>query len=441
MSERRRRPVDEKCPARENRGAFKKASQGVGVMNVTRRTIALGGLAAAAGATVPLRAGRTQTAPTLKIGCLTDMSGPYKDLAGPGAVAAAHQALEEFGVAGKGFTAEVLVADHLNKPDVGTTVAREWFDRDGVDVIVEVANSGVALAVANVARDKNKVYLNSGAATSDLTGSACNANTIHWVYDTYMLARSTGGAMVKAGGDSWFFVTADYAFGKALQRDTTAFVTSAGGKVVGSVAYAFPGTADFSSYLIQAQSSGAKVLGIANAGADTINTIKQAKEFGIKMRLAGLLMFITDVHSLGLDTAQGIVLTDSFYWDMNDRARAFSDRFTARVKGIRPTMVQAGVYSSILHYLKAATAMGIAQAKLDGAATVAQLKAMPTDDDCFGKGSIRVDGRCIHPSYLWEVKTPAESKGPWDYCKPVASTPAEEAFRPLDKGGCSLVRA
>ena len=274
--------------------------------------------------------------------------GTVQGLAGPGAVAAVQQAMKEFGVSGKGFNVEVVVADHLNKPDVGTTVARQWFDRDGVDMIVEVANSGVALAVANVAKEKNKVYLNTGAATSDLTAAACNANTIHWVYDTYMLAQSTGGAMVKAGGDSWFFITADYAFGKALQRDTTEFVTSAGGKVLGSVAYPFPGTSDFSSYLIQAQSSGAKVLGIANAGADTINTIKQAKEFGIKMRLAGLLMFLTDVHSLGLEVAQGIVLTDSFYWDMNPRARAFSDRFTANVKGVRPTMVQAGVYSSTI---------------------------------------------------------------------------------------------
>ncbi|HEX3574280.1 MAG TPA: ABC transporter substrate-binding protein [Rhodopila sp.] len=408
-------------------------------MNVTRRTVTLGGLAASAAA-APLRAGRAQAKPALKIGCLTDMSGPYKDLAGPGAVAATRQAIAEFGVAAKGFTVEVLTADHLNKPDVGTTIARQWFDRDGVDVIVEVANSGVALAVAGVAREKNKVYLNSGAATSDLTGKSCNANTIHWVYDTFMLARSTGGAMVKAGGDSWYFITADYAFGHALQRDTGDFVTGAGGKVLGSVAYPFPGTSDFSSYLIQAQASGAKVLGIANAGADTINTIKQAKEFGIKMRLAGLLMFLTDVHSLGLDVAQGIALTDSFYWDMNDRTRAFADRFTAKVPGVRPTMVQAGVYSSSLHYLKTAAAMGVAEAKQDGAATVARMKAMPTDDDCFGKGSIRADGRCIHPSYLWEVKKPSESKGPWDYYKLLETTPADEAFRSLDKGGCPLVK-
>jgi len=407
-------------------------------MNLTRRSVTLGGLASAA-ATVPLGAGRAEAQPTIKVGCLTDMSGPYKDLAGPGAVAAAHQAVQEFGA--KGFAVEVLFADHLNKPDVGATVAREWFDRDGVDVIVEVANSGVALAVAGVAQEKNKVYLNSGAATSDLTGKACNANTIHWVYDTYMLAQSTGAAMAKAGGDSWYFITADYAFGKALQRDTTDFVTGAGGKVLGSVTYPFPGTSDFSSYLLGAQSSGAKVLGIANAGTDTINTIKQAKEFGIKMQLAGLLLFISDVHSLGLEWAQGIALTDSFYWDMNDRTRGFSDRFTANMKGVRPTMVHAGVYSSTLHYLKTVTAMGAAQAKLDGAATVGKMKAMPTDDDCFGPGRIRVDGRKIHPSYLWEVKKPSESKGPWDYYKPVASTPADKAFRPLDKGGCSLVKA
>jgi branched-chain amino acid transport system substrate-binding protein len=406
-------------------------------MSLSRRTM----LAATAAGALPLARARAQGKPSLKIGCLTDMSGPYKDLAGPGAVAAVNQALQEFGVSGKDFTVEVLVADHLNKPDVGTTVARQWYDRDGVDLIVEVANSGVALAVANVAKDKNKAYINTGAATSDLTAAACNANTIHWVYDTYMLAQSTGAAMVKSGGSSWFFITADYAFGKALQRDTTAFVEGAGGKVLGSVAYPFPGTTDFSSYLIQAQASGAKVLGLANAGTDTINTIKQAKEFGIKMQLAGLLLFLTDVHSLGLDVAQGIVLTDSFYWDMNPRARGFSDRYSAVVKNVRPTMVQAGVYSSITHYLKAVTAMGVPQSKADGAATIAQLKKMPTDDDCFGPGSIRIDGRKLHPSYLWEVKKPSESKGPWDYYKPVASTPADQAFRPLDKGGCSLVKA
>jgi branched-chain amino acid transport system substrate-binding protein len=405
-------------------------------MSLTRRT-----LLATAAAPALFTGAKAQTAPTLKIGCLTDMSGPYKDLAGPGAVAALNLALEEYGVSGKGMKVEVLSADHLNKPDVGATVAREWLDRDGVDLIVEVANSGVALAVAGVAKEKNKVYLCSGAATSDLTGSACNANTIHWAYDTYMLSKSTGGAMVKTGGDSWYFITADYAFGKALQRDTTDFVTGAGGKVLGGVTYPFPGTTDFSSYLIQAQASGAKVLGLANAGTDTINSIKQAKEFGIKMRLAGLLLFLTDVHSLGLETAQGIALTDSYYWDMNDRARAFANRYSPKMGGSRPTMVHAGVYSSTLHYLKTASAMGVDKIKLDGAATVAEMKKIPTEDDCFGPGSIRADGRKLHPAYLWEVKKPSESKGPWDYYKPLATTPADQAFRPIEKGACPLVKA
>ncbi len=307
-------------------------------------------LSAGAGLTaMPLLAAgspaRAQAA-TVKIGCLTDLSGPYKDLAGPVAISCVRQALEDFGVAAKGLHVEIVSADHQNKPDVGASVARQWFDRDGVDMIVEVANSAVALAVAGVAKEKNKVYLNCGAATSDLTGTQCNANTIHWVYDTYMLAKSTGGAMVGAGGDSWFFITADYAFGHALQRDTTGFITAAGGKVLGSIAYPFPGTTDFSSLLIQAQASGAKVLGMANAGTDTINTIKQAQEFGIKMKLAGLLVFITDVHALGLAVAKGIVLTDSFYWDLNDRTRAFSNRLAPKAPGIRPSMVQAGTYSA-----------------------------------------------------------------------------------------------
>ena len=351
-----------------------------------------------------------------------------------------HQAIEDSGGAGKGLKVEVVSADHQNKPDIGTSIAGQWFDREGVDVIVEVANSGVALAVAGVAKAKNKVYLNSGAASSDLTGAQCNANTIHWAYDTYMLAKSTGGALAKAGGDSWYFLTADYAFGRALERDTTIFIKAAGGKVLGSSTYPFPGTTDFSSLLLQAQSSGAKVIGLANAGADTINSIKQAKEFGLTMQIAGLLLFLSDVHSIGLEIAQGIAVTDSFYWDMNDRTRAFSERLKTKAPAVRPTMVHAGVYSSTLHYLKVAAEMGAA-VKADGAATVARLKAMPTDDDCFGPGSIRLDGRKLHPAYLWTIKTPSESKGPWDYYKPVASTPADQAFRPLGDGGCPLVKS
>ena len=396
-------------------------------MGLTRRTM------------LPSAAARARDMPTLKIGRLSDMRGPYKDLAGPGAVAAVNQAQEEYGLSGKGMKVEVLSADHLNKPDIGSTVARQWFDRDGVDLIVDVANSGVALAVAGVAKEKDKVCVNPSAATSDLNGSACNANTIHWVYDTYMLAKSTGGAMVKAGGESWLFITANYAFGKASRRGTTNFVSGAGGKVLGSVAYPFPGRSDFASYLIDAQASGAKVRGLANAGTDTINVTRQAKEFGVtaKMRLAGLLLFLTDIDSLGLEIARGIMLTDSFYRDMNERARAFSNRLSPKIGGARPTMAQAGVYSSALHDLKTASVMG--RIKLDGAATIRRMKKIPANDDCVGPGTIRADGREPHPAYPWEVKKPSESKGAWDYYKPLAITPADQAFRPLDPGACPLV--
>ncbi len=404
-------------------------------MSMSRRAL-LGTAAATALPVLPARAQK----PTLKIGVLTDLSGPYKDAAGPGAVEAARQAAEDSGLKAKGIDVEILAADHLNKADVGASVARQWFDRDGVDVILEGTNSGEALAVASVAHEKNKIFIDSGAATSDLTGAQCNANTIHWVYDTYMLAHSTGGAMVKAGGDSWFFIVADYAFGHALERDTSEFVRQAGGKVLGAVRYPFPSTTDFSSFLLQAQSSGAKVLGLASTGTDGINLIKQAHEFGIPMRIAGLLVFLTDVHSIGLDVAQGLALTASYYWDLNPGTRRFADKFTKRQPGKRPTMVHAGVYSSGLHYLKVAAEMGVAQAKADGAATVARMKATPTDDDCFGRGSIRVDGRKLCPSYLFEVKKPSESKGPWDYYKLLATTPADEAFRPLAAGGCPLVK-
>jgi branched-chain amino acid transport system substrate-binding protein len=404
-------------------------------MRLTRRKL-MG--AAAAATLLPAGRARAQT-PTIKLGVLTDLSGPYKDIGGTLSTDAARLAVAEFGA--KGFSVEVVQADHQNKPDVGAGIARQWFDRDGVDVILDVPNSGVSLAVSGVAKEKNKIFLVCNAATSDLTGSKCNANTIHWVFDTWMLAHSTGGALVKAGGDSWFFITADYAFGHALQRDTTQFITAAGGKVLGSAAYPFPGTNDFSSYLLQAQSSGAKVIGIANAGADTVNSIKQAKEFGITQTLAGLLVFISDIHGIGLDTAQGLVISSTFYWDLDDRKRAFADRLWAKVPNVRPGMGHAGNYSSALHYLKTVTDMGAAAAKADGAATVARMKAMPTDDDAFGKGTIREDGRKIHPCYLFQVKTPAESKKPWDYYKLLATVPAEEAFRPLKDGGCPLIKS
>jgi branched-chain amino acid transport system substrate-binding protein len=300
----------------------------------------------------------------------------------------------------------------------------------------------VALAVSGVVREKNKVYINSTAATADLTGAQCSPNTIHWTYDTWMLSRSTGGAMVTAGGDTWFFITANYAFGHALERDTANFARAAGGRVLGQVRHPL-GTTDFSSFLTQAQSSRAKVVGLANAGGDTITCIKQAAEFGLTRRgikLAGLLLFLSDIHALGLQTAQGLVLTETFYWDLNDRTRAFTRRVLPKVGDQRPSMGQAGCYASTLHYLKAVTDMGAAEAKRDGAATIARLRAMPTDDDAFGPGRIREDGRKIHPAHLFEVKKPEESRGPSDYYKLLATTPAEEAFRPVAEGGCPLVR-
>ena len=373
----------------------------------------------------------------VKIGVMNDMSGLYADVSGPGAVVAAKMAVEDYGAAAKGMKVEILSADHQNKPDVGSTIARTWYDVDKVDAIFDVPTSSVALAINQITKDKGKAFINSGAATSDLSGKACSPNTVHWTYDTWMLANGTGSAIVKTGGDSWFFLTADYAFGHALERDTTAAVTKAGGKVLGGVRTPFPGT-DFSSFLLQAQSSKAKVIGLANAGGDTINSIKQASEFGITkggQNLAGMLMFITDVHSLGLNTAQGLIFTTSFYWDLNDQTRAWAKRFAAANGGKYPTMVQAGVYASVLHYLKAIDA-GKTD---DGAKVVAKMKELPTDDPLFGKGSIRADGRKIHPAYLVEVKKPAESKAPYDYLKVRTTIPADQAFRPLDQGECPLV--
>ncbi|MBR0651020.1 ABC transporter substrate-binding protein [Roseomonas terrae] len=410
---------------------------------LSRRGVLAAGAAAASWGALPVSRARAQAANTIKIGVLNDQSGLYRDLSGPGSTACVRQAVQELG--DLGFTVEVLQADHQNKPDVGSTIARQWIDRDGVDVIMDVPTSSVALAVNQVVKEKNKIMLNSGAAASDLTGSACTPNTIHWTYDTYMLARGTGGAMVRAGGDTWFFITADYAFGHALERDTAEFVRSAGGRVLGQVRTPFPGTTDFSSFLVQAQASRAKVIGLANAGGDTINSIKQAAEFGITRRgvkLAGLLVFITDVHALGLQTAQGLVLTETFYWDLNDRTRALTTRVRPNMpNNAPPSMVQAGCYSAALHYLKTVKEMGVAAAKADGAATVARMKAMPTEDDAFGAGSIRADGRKIHPAYLFEVKKPDEGRGAWDYYKLLQTVPADEAFRPLAAGGCSLVRS
>jgi branched-chain amino acid transport system substrate-binding protein len=377
----------------------------------------------------------------VKIGSLSDQTSLYADIGGPGSTLAAQMAVEDSGLLKKGWTIDVLTGDHQNKPDVGSNIARQWFDQDKVDVIVDVPNSGVGLAVAAVVKEKNGVYLNSGAASADLTGKACTPNTVHWAYDTYALANGTGKAVVKAGGDSWYFLTADYAFGHALQRDTTAVVEANGGKVLGSVNVPL-NTPDFSSFLLQAQSSKAKIIGLANAGGDTSNSIKQAHEFGITaggQRLAALLLFITDVNAIGLDIAQGLQFTETFYWDLNDGTRAFSKRFSERMKNhAEPTMVQAGVYASLIHYFKALEALG--SNPHDGAKVVAKMKELPTDDPLFGKGTIRADGRKIHPAYLFEVKSPAESKYPWDYYKLIATIPADEAFRPLSQSECPLVK-
>ncbi len=389
-------------------------------------------------AAIPGAANAQISGDVIKIGVLNDMSGLYADLAGQGSVEAARMAVADFGAEKKGMKVEIISADHQNKPDVGSSIARQWFDTDGVDVIVDVPTSSVALAVNQIAREKGKAMLNSGAATSDLTGKACSPNTVHWTYDTWMLANGTGSAIVATGGDSWFFLTADYAFGHALERDTEEVVKAGGGKIVGKVRHPL-NTQDFSSFLLQAQASKAKIIGLANAGGDTINSIKQASEFGIVkggQNLAGLLVFLTDVHGLGLQIAQGLIMTETFYWDLNDQTRAWAKRFVEKSGGKYPTMVQAGVYGSVLHYLKAVEA-GKTD---DGTKTIAKMKELPTDDQLFGKGSIRADGRKIHPAYLFEVKKPSESKGPYDYYKLRTTIPAEKAFRPLKDGGCPLVK-
>ncbi|SFL62692.1 amino acid/amide ABC transporter substrate-binding protein, HAAT family (TC 3.A.1.4.-) [Bradyrhizobium sp. NFR13] len=378
---------------------------------------------------------------TAKIGVLNDQSGLYADVTGPGSVVAAQMAVEDSGLLAKGWKIDVVIGDHQNKPDVGSNIARQWFDVDKVDAIVDVPTSSVGLVVNNIVKEKNGVYLNSGSGTSDLSNAQCSPNTIHWAYDTFQLANGTGSAMVKNGGDTWFFLTADYAFGTALERDTTNAVTAKGGKIIGSVRPPL-NTADFSSFLLQAQASKAKVIGLANAGGDTINSIKQASEFGIVkggQKLAGLLMFITDVHALGLPVANGLSFTETFYWDLNDGTRGFSKRFQARMKNKNmPTTVQAGVYSSLIHYFKTLDAMG--GNSHDGLKIVNAMKAAPTDDIIFGKGTIQPNGRKLHPAYLFEVKKPEESKGPWDYYKLVATIPADQAFTPLDKSACPLLK-
>jgi branched-chain amino acid transport system substrate-binding protein len=384
---------------------------------------------------------RAQAAP-LRLGVLTDMSGPYRDLTGPGSLAGARQAAEEFSAA-TGIAVEVIVGDHQNKPDVGANIARQWFDREGVEAIIDLPNSAVALAVSGIAREKNKVVLGSGVGSTVFSGAQCSPNSIQFTYDTYMLAKGTGDALVKQGADSWFFITADYAFGHALQADTSRFVESAGGKVLGASRYPFPATTDFSSFLLQAQSSRAKVIGLANAGADLINCIKQAREFGLmrgSTKLACLLMTVVDSIALGLPEAQGLLMTESFYWDLNDRTRAFAERVKSKRQGAVVHASCAGCYGVTLHYLKAVKDLGLERARASGLDVVNRMKAMPCDDDAFGPGRIREDGRKLTPGYLFQVKSPAESRGSFDVHKLVATTPAEEAARPLAEGGCPFVR-
>ncbi len=389
---------------------------------------------------VVMAAGSAYGQTTVKIGVMSDMSSLYADIGGPGSVAAAKLAVADFNASNKDVKVEIVSGDHQNKADVGSSIANQWIDVEKVDMIVDVPNSGVALALNEIIRNKNKVFVNSGAASSDLTGAKCSPNTVHWTYDTWMLANGTGKAIVKTGGDTWFFLTADYAFGHALERDTAAVVEKNGGKVVGKVRHPI-NTNDFSSFLLQAQTSKAKVIGLANAGGDTINSIKAAAEFGIVkggQSLAGLLVFASDVNALGLATAQGLTLTETWYWDQNDTNRAWTKKWQAERGGSGkfPTMVQAGVYAGVTHYLKAVAAL---KSGADGKAVIAKMKEMPTDDPLFGKGTIRPDGRKVHDAYLYEVKKPADSKHPGDFYNVRATIPAAEAFRPIKDGGCALV--
>lgn len=405
---------------------------------IARRPFLSAGLAAAL--SVPRARAQSKL---LRIGCLTEMTGPLAETAGTGSVACARMAIDESGLADSGVTIDLLVGDHQNKPDVGAGIAQQWFDQEGVDMIVDVPNSAVALSVASVARTKNKVYLNAGAGVADLTGPQCAPTTIHWTYDTWMLANVTAQAVTRSGAKTWYFIAVDYAFGHAMVRDATKFVESSGGKVLGATFYPFPGTTDFSSFLVQAQSTGAQAIAFANAGADLINSLKQSVEFGVNKgnaRIVALLAFIQDIHSAGLPVARGVALSSTFYWDQNDRTRAFTRRLLQRPNGVYAAMGQAGTYSATLHYLKTVAQMGVAQAKLSGADTVARMKQIPTDDDAFGPGYIRQDGRKIHPAYLYQVKSPAESASDWDIWKLVDTIPAEQAFRPMSEGGCPMIK-
>jgi branched-chain amino acid transport system substrate-binding protein len=406
-------------------------------MTLPRRTLLSGTAALTAAAALP-RFARAQARPVIKIGVLNDMSGPYRDATGQGSVVCVQHAVKQFN--STGFDVQVIGADHQNKPDVGAAIARQWFDRDGVDVIMDVPTSSVALAVNSVAKEKNKLYINNGGGTGDLTGNQCTPVTLHWAYDTFMLAKSTAAQVSKLGGNKWYFVTADYVFGQQLSRDAMRFVKESGGTVLGEQRYPFPATTDFSSFLLAAQASGANVIGLGNAGADASNCIKQAHEFGLNqtMKIAALLMEITDVQAIGTEIGGGLYVSATFYWDANEGTRSLTKAVQPLMPEKQPpNMIQAGCYASALHYMKAITAMGVDKAR-DGAAICAQMKAMPTDDEAFGKNRIRKDGLCLLPSYLYQVKTTAESHGMWDLQKLVATTPGDQAWKPLAEEGCPL---
>jgi branched-chain amino acid transport system substrate-binding protein len=411
-------------------------------MHFTRRRLLATAAAAAAVSAVPFGRARAQEQ-VIRIGVITDMSGIYRDVSGPTTVECTRQAVAEFTEANPEIAVEIVVADHQNKPDVGLTVIREWFDQGGVDLISNVGNSAIALGAGELLNARDKAAVITTAGSSDLTGKSCNAHWVHWSWDSWALAHSTATASVRTGGDKWFFITADYAFGHAAEADATRFIEAAGGEVVGAVRYPYGSTNDFSSFLLQAQASGANVIGLANSGNELINALRQAQEFGIVasgIRMAALVGYITDVMGMGLPVAQGLTLTETFYWDLNDRTRAFMDRMRPRLgEGVFPNMSQAGDYAGVLHYLKAVKELGVAEAKASGSAVIAKMKEMPTDDDAFGTGSIRADGRKIHPAYLFQVKSPEESTGPGDIYNLLATVPAEEAFRPMSEGGCPLV--
>ncbi len=415
-------------------------------MELTRRQLMAGGVATATvmtGLSLAPPSVRAQQPDIIRIGVITDLSGIYRDVQGPTSVACARQAAEEFMALNPDIKVEILTADHQNKPDVGLSIVREWFDRSDVDLITDVGNSAVALGARSIVEAKDKVSLVTSAGSSELTGKSCSANTLHWGWDSWCLAHSTASSVVKTGGDKWFFVTADYTFGHAAQADATKFVEASGGKVVGSIRHPLS-TSDFSSFLLSAQGSGANVIAFANSGGDLINAIKQAQEFGIAesgIKLAAMVGYINDVMGMGLPVAHGMMLTETFYWDLNDRTRAFYGRIKPKLPvNVFPNMSQAGNYSGVLHYLNAVKALGVAQAKASGRAVVERMKRMPTDDDCFGPGSIRADGRKIHPAYLFKVKAAKDGRGPGDVYEHVLTTPAESAFRSLAEGSCPLIR-